>query len=188
MGRSPSCRGLAPRAAALGLDPMRPRPFRITHVHQETHDTFTMSLEPDGRRPHVHVPSRAIQHALRVRLRRGADLDERTARRGAAGRAHAPRGGAGHRAPPSAPRGRHDRTCADHSARRGRSRPARAPTSSSSPAASAWRRCGPRSTTCSPGGSGTDGSSCCSGRARRTTSSSRARSSSGGGGSTSPWR
>ena len=44
-------------AAALGLDPMRPRPFRITHVHQETHDTFTMSLEPtDGARTFTFRP------------------------------------------------------------------------------------------------------------------------------------
>jgi len=27
-------------------DPMRPRPFRIARVHQETHDTFTITLEP----------------------------------------------------------------------------------------------------------------------------------------------
>ena len=47
----------AEETAALGLDPMRPRPFRITHVHQETHDTFTMSLEPtDGARTFTFRP------------------------------------------------------------------------------------------------------------------------------------
>jgi NAD(P)H-flavin reductase len=44
-------------AAALGLDAMRPRPFRIAHVHQETHDTFTIALQPaDGARTFTFRP------------------------------------------------------------------------------------------------------------------------------------
>jgi NAD(P)H-flavin reductase len=38
-----------PVGTPAALDVMRPRPFRIVHVHQETHDTFTIALEPtDG--------------------------------------------------------------------------------------------------------------------------------------------
>jgi NAD(P)H-flavin reductase len=35
----------APREPA---DVMRPRPFRVTHVHHETHDTFSLTLEAAG--------------------------------------------------------------------------------------------------------------------------------------------
>jgi NAD(P)H-flavin reductase len=38
-------------------DVMRPRPFRVTHVHRETHDTFTLTLEPaDGSRTFAFRP------------------------------------------------------------------------------------------------------------------------------------
>ena len=36
----------AAAAPALGPDVMRPRPFRVRRVHHETHDTFTLTLEP----------------------------------------------------------------------------------------------------------------------------------------------
>lgn len=41
--------GTALDPAPPAIDPMRPRPFRVTRFHHETHDTFTLTLQPaDG--------------------------------------------------------------------------------------------------------------------------------------------
>ena len=120
---------------------MLPRPFRVVGTRQDTRDTDTLELEPvDGAA--AAVRGRAVHDAAGVRRRRGADLDQR--------------------------RPRPTRTCSStRSATSARSpRPscaaqpgdvlgvrgpfgtgwevvgrAAAATSSSSPAASGWRRC-----------------------------------------------
>ena len=157
-------------------DAMRPRPFRVTRVHQETHDTFTLDAAADGGRPHVHVPARPVQHALRVRpgevpismsgrpgrcervvhtLRAVGPVTEQLHRLRTGDIARPAR------AVRHAVAGR-SRRGVRHGAARRRHRAGAAPARAS--------------TTCSPTASGTAASTCCSGRARRTTSCSRRRS------------
>lgn len=46
---APTSEPLVERHVTVPVDPMRPRPFRVVRSHQETHDTFTLTLEPADR-------------------------------------------------------------------------------------------------------------------------------------------
>ena len=57
--------------------PMVPERFRVTDKRREIADTWTLELEPLDRDGRLHVPAGPVQHALRVRRGRGADLGQR---------------------------------------------------------------------------------------------------------------
>ena len=74
------CRAAATEArpAAAPPDPMRPRPVaRRAHARARRTTPSRSTLEPRRTAPRVRVRARAVQHAVRVRRRRGADLDQR---------------------------------------------------------------------------------------------------------------
>ena len=117
-----------------------------------THGRSTMApLDASARR---FGSARPVQHALRVRRRRGADRDQRRPGERPTRLVHTIR--AVGRVDASARPSQAAATCsacAARSAAAGRSTTAEGRTSWWSPAASASRRCGRRSTTCSPSAS-----------------------------------
>ena len=70
---------------------------RAPAARQETADTWTLELEPSNGAGLAAFAPGPVQHALRVRRRRGADLDQRRPGRPGAARAHRPRGRRGDR-------------------------------------------------------------------------------------------
>ena len=58
--------------------PMVPEPVRVLKARRESHDVVTLTLDPGAQG--APLPAGAVQHALCLRRRRGADLDERRAR------------------------------------------------------------------------------------------------------------
>ena len=80
MARSP----VAEPAREAG--PMVPVPYRVARRRRETHDSWTLELEPARRRGGRAARPRPVRDALRVRQGRGADLGQR-----AAARPHDPR-------------------------------------------------------------------------------------------------
>ena len=61
---------------------MAPGPSASAATRRETADTWTLALEPAGGGAAAGLPPGPVQHALRVRRRRGADLDQRRPGRG----------------------------------------------------------------------------------------------------------
>ena len=125
-------------------DPMLPHPVSGAPCHRG--DRTTPSPSSWRRRRRWRASPGTVQHALRLRRRRGADLGQRRPGAGRRARAHHPRGrhgDPGHAA--SAPRRDARRA---RSVRHAAGRSTRAPgaTSCSSPAASGSRRCGRCST------------------------------------------
>ncbi len=122
------------------------RRSRVATREQETADTWTLTLEPvDGDGPVDRA--RAVHDGLRLRRRRGADLGQRRRDRAGAGRPHRARRRRGHARRSARPSPARCSACAARSGPPGRSTRPRAATSSSSPAASASRRCGRSSCT-----------------------------------------
>ena len=137
---APAARRLWPGPRSLSAreaGPMVPVSYRVVRRRRETHDSWTLELEPVRRGARAARPG-PVRDALRVRQGRGADLGQPRCRRSTRSA----------RSAPSAPRCATSAAatwsaCAARSAPRGRSRRPRAPTSSCWPAASGSRRCGP---------------------------------------------
>ena len=140
-------------------DPFVPQIYRVDRVSRELADTVTLDLDSVVGFA-AAVRAGAIQHALCLRRWRSSDQHERRPRARRL-RAHRPRCRCRQWRDRQTRRRARSSDCAGHSERAGRSRRPRDPTSSSLPAASALRRCAPRSTKSSPTAAATAASSYC---------------------------
>ena len=126
---------------------MLPRIARVGASRARTAGHLDARSGRRGRRAAAALRARPVHHALRLRRRRGADQHQRRPGRSPRASCTPIRAVGTVTEALDAARGRATRSgCAARSAPPGRSPTAMAATWSSSPAASAWRRCGRRST------------------------------------------
>ena len=145
------------RRRPAAADALLPRPFRVVDDppgHPRHGDPGAEPLDGDG----LPFAAGPVHDAAGVRRRRGADLDQRGPRPAGPAGAHHPRRRRGDAGPVRGTRRRRAGGPRPLRPRLGGRRTAPAATSSSSPAASGSRRCGPRCWRCSRTGTGSAGS------------------------------